>query len=93
MRDLHRVSAMAAVIISVFLMLEIPLMVITILHALKPQVVTYITYQNDYATIQSLTIKGCVHLSVSETFHDCQQTPENENFNFAIFLQKPLRTT
>ena len=38
MRDLHRVSAMAAVIISVFLMLEIPLMVITIIHALKPQV-------------------------------------------------------
>ena len=39
MRDLHRVSAMAAVIISVFLMLEIPLMVITIIHAVKPQVV------------------------------------------------------
>ena len=38
MRDLHRVSAMAAVIISVFLMLEIPLMVITIIHAVKPQV-------------------------------------------------------
>ena len=29
----------------------------------------------------------------SETFHDCQQTPENENFVFAIFLQEPLRTT
>ena len=39
MRDLHRVSLMAAVIISVFLMLEIPLMVITIIHAVKPQVV------------------------------------------------------
>ena len=38
MRDLHRVSAMAAVIITVFLMLEIPLMVITIIHAVKPQV-------------------------------------------------------
>ena len=36
MRDVHRVSAMAAVIISVFLMLEIPLMVITILHAVQP---------------------------------------------------------
>ena len=28
-----------------------------------------------------------------ETFHDCQQTPETENFVFAIFLQEPLRTT
>ena len=28
-----------------------------------------------------------------ETFHDCQQTPENENFVFTIFLQEPLRTT
>ena len=36
MRDLHRVSAMSAVIISVFLLLEIPLMVITILHAVQP---------------------------------------------------------
>ena len=36
MRDVHRVSAMSAVIISVFLMLEIPLMVITILHAVQP---------------------------------------------------------
>ena len=41
MRDLHRVSAMAAVIITVFLMLEIPLMVITIIHAVKPQVMKH----------------------------------------------------
>ena len=33
------------------------------------------------------------HSFESETFHDCQETPENENFVFAIFLQKPLRTT
>ena len=31
--------------------------------------------------------------ATDETFHDCQQTPENENFVFTIFLQEPLRTT
>ena len=36
MRDVYRVSAMSAVIISVFLILEIPLMVITILNAVQP---------------------------------------------------------
>ena len=28
-----------------------------------------------------------------ETFYDCQQTTENEDFVFGIFLQEPLRTT
>ena len=31
--------------------------------------------------------------STVETFSNCQQTPENVNFFFAIFGLEPLRTT
>ena len=37
-RDSQRISVMSAIIISVFLIIEIPLMVITMLHALRPKV-------------------------------------------------------
>ena len=41
-RDSQRISVMSAIIISVFLIIEIPLMVITMLHALRPKVTSCI---------------------------------------------------
>ena len=41
-RDSQRISVMSAIIISVFLIIEIPLMVITMLHALRPKVTSFI---------------------------------------------------
>ena len=34
-----------------------------------------------------------IQTSTNETFSNCQQTPENVNFFFAIFGLEPLRTT
>ena len=41
-RDSQRISVMSAIIISVFLIIEIPLMVITMRHALRPKVTSCI---------------------------------------------------
>ena len=49
---------------------------------------TFYVHNADFSNIHGFT---CTQ--ILETFHDCQQTPENENFVFAIFLQEPLRTT